>query len=636
MQAIPADANLLDDSWRLELPARLGAGELSGRDFVATYGPFRQLLQGLGWLVPPGDLASVIRFAGIGEAAVGVLSLWTLLVLTGAPFGWRAAALLVWAAFLPSDVKPLAGLAAVSLLVAGLGEGTSRRRRLFAWAASVPILTLYSFDLGLLSLAALLVSAGAVAAAVRLRRNPERDAVSGRALFGALAAFAGFAAFASLLHTLPGWRGYLPDSLEMARGYAERQARGLSTLGALQLLAAALAGFVAAGRGDSRLAVAAGMPGALRRPFALLSAGLFAAIWTRYGMTRSDDLHLYAACVPAVLVACVLLPCHLRADGGPRAGALLAGGLAAAAAVGSTAPAEALAKGGPPAPLVLAGGRIRVEQAPLARALARLPAGAKGDLFVWPYETLVNVLTGRRNPVPTLQIYSANTDALERRVVEGLVVRPEMPALLFTRSWAIDDVEPVTRSPLVFRHLLDRYELDGPPAGGIALLRPASTGAPRWAEEKLAVAPASYAPGGDRFAQIALPDDCCRANDFLVVRLRAARTPTFGLFKPGRVFAGFRFDRGAPRGQPLALPQDGEAHTVLLSAVTVPEPLFLSAFAPQGVRAGERLLGIAFKWLPLDFLSLAPAELTVESVSILRRQGETLGEVPSASTPGSR
>jgi hypothetical protein len=635
VQAIRAGTNLLDDSWRLELPARLGDGELSGRDFTFAYGPLFQLLHGAGWLVPPHDIASVVRFAGLGEAAVAVAGLWILLSLTRAPPAWRAAALLVWAAFLPCEIKPLAGLAVVSTLASRLGTepGDARARSwaLLGWAASAPLLTLYSFDLGIVTLAALLIAATGVTVAAWLRRDALRRTIVRRALLAGVATVGGAAVFTGLLAALPGWVHYLPDTVELSRGYAEKHAFPLTNSATLQLLGAAGAAMVVAGWADSRLRAGPTEEGGRPRHFALLAAALFALLWTRYGLSRSDSLHVFIACAPTVLTAGVLLPCHLRAEGKRRAGPLLGAGLAAAAALGLSAPVESVpATGDSPPALLTDRGRLRIENVPLQRGLERVKPDGPRALLVWPYETMVNVIARKSNPVATLQLCSANTDRLEQRTVANLLARPGTPVLLFTRSWPMDDVEHLSRSPLVFRHLLDHYELDGAPAGGIALLRPASTGAPRWAEEKLAVAPASYAPGGDRFAQIALPDDCCRANDFLIVRLRAARTPTFGLFKPGRFFAGFRFDRGAPRRQPLALPQDGEAHTVLLSAVTVREPLFLSAFAPQGVRARERLLGIAFKWLPMDFLSLAPAELTVESVSVLRRRGEEEG--PSGTT----
>src|SRR5450755_3238446 len=138
-QVIGADDSLLDDSYRIELPVRLAEGELSGRDFAFPYGPLRQALGGLGWLVPPHDLASVLRFEGLGDAAAAVLALWILLRLTGAPLGWCSVACLVCAAFTPSRVKPLVPLAAVAMLAAGLGRTSIRTAgrplRLVAWAA---------------------------------------------------------------------------------------------------------------------------------------------------------------------------------------------------------------------------------------------------------------------------------------------------------------------------------------------------------------------------------------------------------------------------------------------------------------------------------------------------------------------
>jgi hypothetical protein len=287
--------------------------------------------------------------------------------------------------------------------------------------------------------------------------------------------------------------------------------------------------------------------------------------------------------------------------------------------------------------VLLDGGRIRVEHPALQEALSLLRPDAPEDLLVFPYESLVNVLAGKRSPVATLHLYSANNDELERRTVRNLVARPRTPVLLFLTSWQMDGVENVTRSPLVFRHLLDHYELDGEAGDDVALLRPAA-GGPRWSDERLDVPPVSVAPGRGEVARIPLPAGCCRANDFLSVTLRVSKTRPFGLFKPGGVFVVYRFDAGRPVKQRLAASQDGQEHGYLLSAVTVEDPLFLSAFEPgPGERAPERLVSLEFRWEAIDVLSRTPAALTVESVAVLRRNpGAPPKAPPTASGSGSR
>ncbi len=642
VQTIAANAYVLDDSWRLELPARLGQGSIAGRDFIFTYGVLRQILSGAGWLIPPHDVASVLRFQGLGEAVAAVCALWVLLALTGAPLAFRAVGCLAWAALLPTEVKPLAGLALVSTLVSRLGAPIGRDRlrpiELAGWAFGAPALALYSFDLGLMTLAALVAAAAGVAAAAALRRDPLRAEIGRRALVAAGAAALGFGFFAAFLAVLPGWSRTLADLFALTKGYAEKSALPILRPAALNLLASAAAAIAVTVWAFFRVGSGADRESARPRSFALLSAGLFGLLWTRYGLSRSDDIHVFLACLPALLASALLLPCELRARRTRGASLIFAAGLAACAWMGQSTPADGFPYTDiPPPPLLLDGGRIRVEQPAVQEALSLLRPDAPPDLLVFPFETMINVLAGKRSPTATLHLYSANTDELERRTVRNLLSRPETPALFFTTGWQMDGVENVNRSPLVFRHLLDHYELDGEPGDGVALLRPAPAAAPRWTEERLRVPPVSGSPAERRDAEVLLPDDCCRMNDFVVVRLRLSKTPYYGLFKPGAVFVGFRFDVGPPRLQRLAVSQDGETHTFVLSPVTSADPLFLSAFQPgRAPRARERLLGIGFRWVPMDLLSRPPAAMTVESVAVLRRNVAVAGDSSTASGSGSR
>jgi hypothetical protein len=620
-QVIGADDNLLDDSYRIELPARLVEGELSGRDFAFPYGPLRQVLGGLGWLVPPHDLASVLRFEGLGDAAAAVLALWVLLRLTGAPLSWCSVACLVCAAFTPSRVKPLVAMAAVAALAAGLGRTAVRTAgrllRLVAWAAAAPLMISYSFDLGLFTLGALLVSAAAVAAAAAQQRI--QPGISRSAWEGAACASIGVVAFFLALGLLPGWSHTLPDILDLTAGYAVMNAYPLSRAGAASLLAAAAAALFVARWAERRLG-SGSSPASRPHVFALLATSLSALLWLRYGLTRSDPLHVFIACSPALLVLSVLLPCHLRSSHRPGARPALAAGLAAVAVAGLLSPpetgrhtADALTI---PVPRVK---RILVGHLGVREALLRLDRSTQSSVLVWPYETIVNVLAHKKNPVATLQLYSASTERFESRTVKNLEAAPETPVILLGRSWPMDEIENSSRNPIVFRYLLDHYELDGPPRSGVALLRP-SASAPRWTEEPLAVASLSVSPVLKQVGEVPLPAGCCGVDDFLLVRLRLSRTRSFGLFKPGRVWSVIRLDRDAPRLQLLAVPQDGDVHTVLLSAVSARDPAFFAAFESTGGRPKrERLLEIAFRWVPMDFLSLTPERLSVEGVSVLHR-----------------
>ena len=82
-QQVMKNYRLLDTSWQLSMPMKFGEGELSGRDFIYTYGPVYQLTQSLGLLIPPGDLASVARFRSLPGQLIVLGGLWWVLGLTG-------------------------------------------------------------------------------------------------------------------------------------------------------------------------------------------------------------------------------------------------------------------------------------------------------------------------------------------------------------------------------------------------------------------------------------------------------------------------------------------------------------------------------------------------------------------------
>src|SRR5258708_7171412 len=64
-QVIAINFDVLDGSYPLDLAAHLSHGQLAGRDFIFTYGPLTQCLNALGLIVPPGDVASFLRFSAV-------------------------------------------------------------------------------------------------------------------------------------------------------------------------------------------------------------------------------------------------------------------------------------------------------------------------------------------------------------------------------------------------------------------------------------------------------------------------------------------------------------------------------------------------------------------------------------------
>ncbi len=164
LQKINADFNLLDGSWKIALPAALAQGEVAGRDFIFTYGALYQVTHGVGLLVPPGDIASVLRFQYSIEVTLVMLGVWFVLGLTNAPLAWRAAFYLLWAYFwhgyfflTGGGLKPLGGLFWVAAGGYVLTASTEMKTRvrivqyILTWALAPPVLLLYAFDVGVMT-----------------------------------------------------------------------------------------------------------------------------------------------------------------------------------------------------------------------------------------------------------------------------------------------------------------------------------------------------------------------------------------------------------------------------------------------------------------------------------------------------
>src|SRR5882724_8675089 len=85
-QTIDPTFKTVDGSWEVALPAALATGEIAGRDFIFSYGPLYQLTHALGLLIPPGNIASLLRFQYVVEALLIMSGVWLVLALTHARF----------------------------------------------------------------------------------------------------------------------------------------------------------------------------------------------------------------------------------------------------------------------------------------------------------------------------------------------------------------------------------------------------------------------------------------------------------------------------------------------------------------------------------------------------------------------
>jgi hypothetical protein len=649
-QVLDVYFDVLDGSYPLDLPAHLSHQQFAGRDFIFTYGLLTQLINSLGLIVPPGDGATLLRFSAVGPCVVVMLSVWGLLAVTGAPLKWRAFFYLLWPCFWPPyilmlSVKPMLGL--LFTVVCGYlaaGPFASKPRlwaaaALAAWALAAPVLVFVTFDMGVLTGMALLLTAAIIGMTTLFVREPSAVRTRRRVLLLGGVALAGAGLVLAGCRLVPGWGSFFADSWEVVSGFNATMARGCSegwlaafvaTAGAMIVLLMSTvlrlrASFAAAALERARL-------------LALLAGCCFGLVWLRPGLTRSDPNHLRVALGPALFVLGCLFPCWWRAARLPsyRLTPLLCLPVLLLTPLGfpPNVAQFTIHRLGKIALLNLRPAQLEIRHPGVRKAVAAAEALPGDALYVWPYETVVNVLSGKINPDYTLQSYTAHTERLERKTIARLEAQPELPALVFADSMLIDEVEHLTRTPLIYRYLLDNYELAAPREPEFVVLRRRPGGPQPWVEQEIPGVAGSFDPA-DRLSQpFALPEEEkseCRASDLFLLRLRAARTTLFPVGKPGELSVEFLLDDGTRRVRKVLVAPDGEAHDVLVSACRFRDPLFLSHFHPTRCwQARERVQSLRLLWSPMDLLSRKPAAVSLERVVRLHRPGAVVVETSLA------
>jgi hypothetical protein len=658
-QEIGNHFNALDGSWQLDLPARLARGEWAGRDFVFTYGPLYQVTHAFGLLVPPHDLASLMRWHGLVEVILVMGCVWFLLHMTAAPLACRAPIYLLWAWLCPPflaslntfnvGIKPVAGLtlcAWCGYLLASRGEKRCPGRpaaAILLWSLSAPALMLYSFDLGVLTLAALVMAGVTLGLIGTAWSRGEPAGIGRRALGMAAAAILGLSLFALILSGTP-WRHYLSRSWEVAAGYTVALATGctgryLLTLAAV--LAAAVCAMAVAGVGVTRLRRAGlRIPGSVP---ALFVAGCFCVVWSRYGLTRAEWDHIWPTIAIAVLVCGGMLPCYLAARGHRFWWLLLGLWALLVVAKGPLGRPAAVLRSAPKRLAALADFQAEEARLEMHGTLAKATSVAStlpgSSLYVWPYELIVGLAAGKSNPTYTVQSYAAHDPELEQLDMESLNALPAV--LLFTDSWPIDDVDHISRNSSIFRYLLDHYQRTSADDPEFLVLQPRQSSASPWRERVVSEKEIGYRPRDGSNLAVPLADGkVSYASDLFLLCVRMARTPAWPWGKPGELFATFALSNGENRTHRLLVPADGQSHDVLVSAC-VPGRGFLRPLFEPGhwVRSRESVIGLHLRWTPMDRLSLRPGEIVVERAAVLRRDVslsriEPLLQMEAASSPG--
>lgn len=661
---------VLDTSWQLSMPMLFGEGKLSGRDFIYTYGPVYQFTQSLGLVIPPGDLASVSRFRSVPEHLIVLFTLWWALGLTGASVGYRSVVFLLWCVFLAApgeysalQIKPMAGVPAAALCGVLLGRrvvksaAAGRITLWLVWGIGPPLLTLYSFDFGVIFTATLLGTAIVHAIDVRHLESTAARRSWVDALGGAVCSVLGMVLLLGGTQLLPGWSNYTPHMFELVTAYGNAMALGAKpgALVTLGLVFCLCGGFLLHALWRSPKPDAEGNAAFATRT-AMLAVACFSLLMVRYGLTRTDWFHVYTAIVPAMFLFGCLLPARLYAKqeavSEPTASKTVSESNEEATSKKEPAPLAPYALPvvvlivpmliGPLAPVFLpawklrlaamsrfspAAAEIKVTDETLAEATAASGSLPNQSLFVWPFGVELNLLSGKDNPSYTLQSAEGAIGGLEQETLTRLQETEDVAGLLYLDAGT--DTK-LSRTSEIVRYLLDGYELSHAPQPGFALLKPVSQeGTWRETEIELPVPKPAFVPGQGTAIQIPLEGVDCRVSDILVAEIQIAKTSTFPVGKPGICFAVLFLEDDTPLPVQLQVQPDGKSHTVLISGLDLTDPRCLTHFVPERTwRTTERVKMIQIGWQPHDVLSKAPAEIRLERLAVLEREGAETKDTP--------
>jgi hypothetical protein len=669
---------LFDNSWHFALPVLLVQGEFVGWQRICSYGVLYQIFNSLGLILPSGGLPSLLRWFGVVEAVLVVGGLALLLRGTVASRGLRYGALIAWSIVLaaPADFhgasfKPMMGLVLVAggawlwasgssrdsrkadeSAFAGRSQHTRRHRLagLALWFAVPGGLTLYSFELGLVALLAQLTTCVFVWLCTWRLKSDAARGLRRASLAAATCAVGGAAVYLTLTFALEPARQAFVDTLALASGYPTFWSFG-GVDNELALLLLPFAGacvslpicMLVVRRVCAGTAVDATAPITTAATAVAAIAGVFYGIvCVRDALTRSDIWHVWRALAPSLFLYSCYLPCWWWAYGNRDS---------------SVPPADTSNGTGRGKRLVLAAwiflalvpwvttksfqhgwldrfsamtatnfapARIVVEDPVLVRALAATKQRPESNLVVWPFGSEIGLLAGKQNPFYFLEPAGQTSSLLDPKAIECVEQTSDLAVMLLSAVEADERVPPMLRTPGLFRHLLEHFELApaGDPASGFVFLQRRTTESPRWHVEPIALNTPDLTLKTAERDRLVLPlkRGDCRATDLYALRVRASPTFTFGFGKPGRLVLGFVFDDGTATTWTACLSLDGQSHELLICPVPISDERFASMFHPRRVwRSPARVAAIVVAWATLDRLTVTPESIEVEELSRWRR-----------------
>jgi len=632
-----ATVNLIDDSWILDASFKASRGVWFGRDVTFNYGPLFQ------WLS-----SAPARWSGLSIGTIYetwyTLPLWvsfllgylTLRLLLPEQEPWKRFLLLL---LLSVFRAPLEGRGALEIFLFALFlrgwyrvKQASLRPAVLGCGAALSCVAafLYSADVGVQSVAALLISLAGVAWEGRHESHTVRSFASALLVFAVLSLVLVISLNAIMVRPLD-FR-FWKTSLTLVSVYRWSLSSSMSKAGKIQLLATSLAGgaifLLRRAVPEDRAASFAARTGFL------LSAFAFAFLGMQAGLVRADDPHIFYATFPMVFLAgTVLFSFRART-------------------VSALAACSILLFGQPTLSFQPSG--IRDRYAQLRHPLMECPkgftafdracypaaiagmlqtgasylqqrSGPRDSMVVFPYLTLFGIAAHRNVAGGLMQSLLANGPYLSQVDIAGLE-RAAAPVGLYlpdgNLSTPIDGVPNFTRSPEVWLWMFRHYRGEQQLVPGVFGLQRDDSRAVRITSQSrsLNAALQSY-PVRKRSSVLDLggivwPSD---GADFVRLRIKVHYNPWWKLRKPARLVLEIDHADGSYERKPFVVEPNVSSEVWFYPWDDAELAPYFDAEETHW-RTGSRpaVARLRLLVMPLDWVSVQPDMIEVQSADSVR------------------
>lgn len=457
----------IDTSWVLALPATLHQGSISGRDFHFPYGPLSQVLAYAGaWLHSPWSAIDSLPLVMLAFYSASIVLFGSILLLLES-VGWKKCILIYTAAAglnlfsEPTAFRPLVLMLCAVLFYRAVQKGFRSLPQIVAWSAATGVACfaaqLLTFELGIYGVATAVVVAGVLTIRKGMRTRVQTCLAIVVIVY--LAANLNIDILFSLSSPHYQFFDYQRYAVETIQGFTFSQGLPWS-LAAGQTLGLAIVAVFAIGAA-LYLKEEEGM---------FLPLLVCSLIELKSVTVRSDLGHITQSNSPLVfvfLLAGAVFLSRWRVSkvapilwaaafatlwfSWPWAGPYFASDVLKAAT--SKSPLEKLS-------------RIRTATSNpsdvLPEGLAVPERASALPLLAFPYENYIPLALQRRIVAPVLMSYNASTELLQQFYIANLERQGNIEVVYGldnVASTAIDEVQAITRVPLIFDYFYERFRL---------------------------------------------------------------------------------------------------------------------------------------------------------------------------------